>query len=196
MPENAHLDISPTNLELKRRKILTRGPRLLIPSPTTMPTLRNTTQTAALPSSSRTYPYCKQHIANEEPPSAILYPPPVPIAQRFIKRTKQCVKALCSNVKILADNFMTLAMGQQGVDAITYRVMDFLDTGFVEIFRLPQTAQAEAAGGFLKPLEPYMDSTGIYLHIIKVPANASFREKYEYVFGSGSVDTSKVHVLA
>lgn len=106
------------------------------------------------------------------------------------------MKVLCGNVGIIADGFITLAIGQQGVDAITTRVIQSLDAGFVELLRLPQTARAEAAGDFLKPLEPYMDSIGSYLHIIKVPANASFWEKYEYAFGSGSVDTSKAHVLA
>ena len=106
------------------------------------------------------------------------------------------MKVLCGNVGILADSFITLAIGQQGVDAINYSVMDLLDAGFMELLRLPQTDQAEAAGRFLKPLEPYIVSTGIYLHIIKVPASASFWEKYEYAFGSGSVDTSKAHVLA
>lgn len=41
-----------------------------------------------------------------------------------------------------------------------------------------------------------MDSIRIYLHIIKVPASASFWEKYEYAFGSGSVDIFKAYVLA
>ena len=120
----------------------------------------------ALPSSSQPTPAATVlHIANEEPPSAISHPPLVPIAQPFIVgpngRIKQCVKVLCGNVGTLADNSITLAIGQQGVDEITSCAMDLLDAGFMELLRRPQTALAEVAGRFLKPLERGSDPVSV-----------------------------------
>lgn len=60
----------------------------------------------------------------------------------------------------------------------------------MELPKLPQQARAEAAEIHLKPLEHYMVSSGIDLHRIEVPPNASFWKEYEYVFDLDGVDQS------
>lgn len=122
-------------------------------------------------------------------------PPPVPVATDFIadphERTKQTVKVLCGNVGIMAESFLILAIGQQGVDLITQNVMNHLDEGFFQLLQLPQSARAKAASDHLKPLKGFMASQGVYLHTIDVPTNALFWKHYDYVFESYNIDTSQ-----
>lgn len=53
-----------------------------------------------------------------------------------------------------------------------------LDPGFFDWIKITQSERAEAAAYQLKSLEDYMTSKGVYVHVIKVPGNASFWKQY------------------
>ena len=112
------------------------------------------------------------------------YPPPVPDPSSFIQdpvlRTKQRLKVLCGNVGISADPFITLKIGQAGLQNIQQSVLEMLDPGFLEWIRIPQSERGKAANRLLKPLDGFMASKGVYIHIIDLPGNALFWEDYPY----------------
>ena len=112
-----------------------------------------------------------------------------------IERVKQCIKVLCGNVGIVSDNFITLAVAQKGINSITADTMQMLDESFFGLLRLPQRARAEAAKTYLKPLKPFMASSGIYLHTVKVPRNASFWKEYAWAFDFDGIDISRENTL-
>ena len=178
MPSIIDLDTPPSSPRLKRQKTVPTGPLPSIATPSTSPYLPKASAASSLPSNLDSSPISTQFIAD---PS---------------ERVKQCVKVLCGNVGITADHFITLAIARDGIEKVTGHIMDMLDEGFFELLKLPQRARAEAAAAYLKPLEAHMSSTGIYLHTIKVPANATFWKEYEYAFDFDGIDTTKECVLA
>lgn len=66
--------------------------------------------------------------------------------------------------------------------------MEILDTGFFDWIKISQSERAEVAAYHLKPLANYMAGRGVYVHVIKIPANASFWKRYPYEHGT--LDTS------
>ncbi len=112
------------------------------------------------------------------------------------ERIEQYTKVLCGNVGILADEFIYLSIARKGVNCITREIIELLHKGFFELLKLPQSARAEAAETYLEPLDPHMHRNGVYLHIIRVPPNASFWKKYAYAFNLDEIDTSNGHTLS
>ena len=84
-------------------------------------------------------------------------------------------------------------MGQLGVKYIQQNVMEILDTGFFNWIKISQSERAEAAACHSKPLANHMAAKGVYLHVIKIPANASFWKRYPYEHGT--LDTSQPRML-
>ena len=125
------------------------------------------------------------------------YPPPVLDPSSFIQdpvlRTKQCLKVLCGNVGISADQFITLKIGQAGLQNIQQSVLEMLDPGFLEWIKIPQSERGKAANRLLKPLDGFMASKGVYIHIMNLPGNALFWEDYPYK--PDGLDTSQPCVL-
>lgn len=165
-----------------------------------IPPLQNATEASPRPASFQSlHTDAPQEITEDEesPFLPLAYPPPVPVPSSFIQdpgqRTEQCIKVLCGNVGILAVQSITLKIGQLGIKNIQQNVMEILDTGFFDWIKISQSERAEAAAYHLKPLANYMAGRGVYVHVIKIPANASFWKRYPYEHGT--LDTSQPCML-
>lgn len=165
-----------------------------------IPPLQNVTEASTRPASFQSlHTDAPQEITEDEesPFLPLAYPPPVPVPSSFIQdprqRTEKCIRVLCGNVGILDVQFITLKICQLGIKNIQQNVMEILNTGFFDWIKISQFERAEAAAYHLKPQADYMAGRGVYVHVIKVPANATFWKRYPYEHGT--LDTSQPCML-